>query len=318
MINLLKNLNNDLLHRVKNLENELNSTKQKYENLMSNTFSCNKTLDKVPSAVELMAETVDLAPESTNCNPANLSEEETFSETTPPSAPKPRVLVYGDSTTRGFGPILQQLLPEYLVQCYTSPGAPFAFVVRDLANNVEHFTKKDIVFIMAGNNDVPFFTPKQLDQELEKLSCIGLKTNLIISSIPYKFHSPKFNVNIFASNQYLLGRSLVHNYYYFECNFFLSRDMYTEHGLHLNLRGKTCYNEMLHRALLSIKYRPTNSTFLLPNLVDENYILDPNDTNRFLSNVTCPNLQEVSMVAQTNPVLSDGTSITVPNSFFLS
>lgn len=321
LVNVLKKLNTDLLHRVKNLEDELNSTKLKYKELMSNSIGCNKTVEVDCSGKESDVPSNDPAAENIICNTAYLSNDETFTNTSPPRPSKPRVLVYGDSMTRGFGTILQQLLPEYLVQCNTFPGASFAFVIKDLAKNAATFTKEDIVFIMAGSNDVPFLTPQRLDQELEKLSRICLKTNVIISGIPYKFHLTKHNMNIFASNQTILNRSFVYNYFYFESNFFLSRNMYTEHGMHLNLRGKIYYNEMLHKAILSVKHSHTNSRFLflLPNFIVENYnleCLDNTHSNRLLTNVSCPILEEVSLIENSNSVSSDVTSLIVPNSFF--
>lgn len=306
-IELLKHLNTDLLDRIKNLEDELNSTKMKFEEL-SNSVRWDKSMNEIsvthPSEPEPSAST-PLAPESATINPTS-SMEETFNED------KPRVLVYGDSMTRDFGSILQQLMPEYLVQCHTFPGAPIEFVVRDLPLQARNLSKKDIVFILAANNDVPHFSPQRLDNVLKQLSPLCLKTNLVMSSIPYKFNNSKHNSNIFASNQYILSQSSVYKYFYFESNFFLSREMYTKHGLHFNMGGKKHFNNMLYNSLLSIKY--TNTRFLLPNLLstdkDTNFRIDHTS---YLCDISCPSLNS-SISAHTHSVSSDFSNNTV---FFL-
>lgn len=290
-IALLKQLNTDLLYKIKNLEDELNSTKMKFEEL-SNSIRWDKTVNEdsvtLTSEPELAANPHP-APVSSARNSSNLSDE-TFSED------KPRVLVYGDSMTRDFGPLLQQLMPEYSVQCLTFPGAPLEFVVRDLPAQAKDFSKKDFVFVLAANNDIPNFTPQRLDNSLQQLSYLCQKTNLVISSIPYKFHDTNNNGNIFATNQLILSRISTFKYFYFECNFFLSRKMYTNHGLHLNMGGKKYFTNMLHKCLLSFNF--TNSRFLLPNLT----LNKENDHANFrispkIIDISSPSLDDISVTS---------------------
>lgn len=173
---------------------------------------------------------------------------------------------------RDFGLILQQLLPEYSVHCVTHPGAPLSFVIKDIKDmRTEKLNKHDIVFIMAGTNNIPNLTPADMKKEFLVLSTICQSTNLVFSSIPYKYNVKEQNCNIFSTNQFILKSSYVHNFFYFECNYFLSRQMYTKHGLHLNISGKKSYCVNLSLALLSINGRISNSNrgFLLPNIVNQ-------------------------------------------------
>ncbi|KAL1446688.1 hypothetical protein WDU94_008914 [Cyamophila willieti] len=200
----------------------------------------------------------------------------------PSNSSTPRLLVFGDSMTRGLGDILQDLLPEYDVLCTTCPGAPLSFAIKDLQQYAGHLTKKDIVFILAGNNNVPQLTPVYLDEELSALSNLCLSTNLVISSIPFKYNNTKYNTNIFATNTSILHRCRVYQYYYFDCNFFLSRSMYTRHGLHFNKTGKNTFCKYLANAILSFDSAITPPGFLLPGCPNTDLCGD------FLANITCP------------------------------
>lgn len=319
-IDLLKKLNLDLLNRVKALEDELKNTKRKCEELLSTSTSLHLDSKKPEYENKITDSIVRNPPQS--CLPQL---DETFSDNTLPVSKKPQLLICGDSMSRNFGSMLQELLPEFSVQCSTFPGSPFAFVVKDLGQHTRNFTKRDIVFIFAGSNDIPNLTPKGLEEEFKNLQSVCLKTNVVISSIPYKFHDLQHNCNIFASNQFILSRSHVYTFFFFECNYFLSRNMYTKNGFHLNDMGKKCYGENLHKALLAIKC--TKRQFLLPNL--KVVSSSPAEVDgRLLSDITCPYLDEISLLecinmssGDTMRHLFDGSSAnttTHDDLFFLS
>lgn len=302
-IELLKKINTDLLQRVNALETELTSTKLSLQVLSSVSHSTQLPLKTTAS--ELPAATSSPAPPAATSTPTPPSATSTptlpaatpqppapllpaatlqplatpsFATTDPPPVStssakrRPRVLIYGDSMVRDFGLILQQLLPEYSVHCVTHPGAPLSFVIKDIKDmRTEKLNKHDIVFIMAGTNNIPNLTPADMKKEFLVLSTICQSTNLVFSSIPYKYNVKEQNCNIFSTNQFILKSSYVHNFFYFECNYFLSRQMYTKHGLHLNISGKKSYCVNLSLALLSINGRISNSNrgFLLPNIVNQ-------------------------------------------------
>uniref|UniRef100_A0A8D8XB95 SGNH hydrolase-type esterase domain-containing protein n=1 Tax=Cacopsylla melanoneura TaxID=428564 RepID=A0A8D8XB95_9HEMI len=167
---------------------------------------------------------------------------------------KRQLLVIGDSMSRDLGSLLTPLLPGFTVTSHTYPGATFAQVVKDLPSLTTSFTKEDFVFVLAGTNDVPYFYPSLIDKNLESIKCVFDKSNVIVSCIPYMHHKEgrRHNTNIFASNQYLLRMSSVHNYLLFNANFFLSRGSYTKHGLHLNYNGKYLLSEKLSNNLIGI------------------------------------------------------------------
>lgn len=213
------------------------------------------------------------------------------SSSSPSSYTKPRLMIYGDSMTRDFGRILQELFPQYTVQCSTSPGGCFSFAIRNIKQETKNFTKQDIIFILAGTNDIPLLTPYLIDGELKRLHYLCKITNVVISSVPYKYHDKSLNSNIFVSNQHLLKSCHVYNFHFFECNFFLSRNMYTKHGLHFNLTGKSAFCKTLYSALSSIKLS-RNGDFLMPNLVGLKTGENPAPT--LILDVSCPDLLDLS------------------------
>ncbi|KAI5701150.1 hypothetical protein M8J76_012781 [Diaphorina citri] len=276
-IELLRKLNTELVHRLKAIEDELKATKEKVNQLMMSSQTPPSSTSQDLHHPKPSTSSAFIIP-----SPMNVITSEPIID---PSNPvSPRLLVCGDSMTRGFGDILQQLLPQYLIQCLTYPGATLSAVLKSIPTCAADFNKRDIVLIMAGSNDIPNLSPHTFDNELTRLTNICKSTNVIFSSVPYKFHAPKHNTNIFASNQHILKQSSVFKYLYFECNFYLSRRMYTRHGLHFNALGKQTFCEKFSYVLSFINL--STHSFLLPTLKDPK----PNSTNCHYNSVqTCLN-----------------------------
>ncbi|KAI5724016.1 hypothetical protein M8J76_014239 [Diaphorina citri] len=151
-MNALKQLNADLIQRVKFLEEELKSTKRMCDELIANSP---KSTSSVPEVTE---------PFTSEISPAVLQLEPDMD-----NSRNPFLLICGDSMTREFGLIFQKLLPHYSVLSHTLPGASFSAVLNDLPKLAKNFTKKDIVFILAGTNDVPLLSPERIEREILRL-----------------------------------------------------------------------------------------------------------------------------------------------------
>uniref|UniRef100_A0A8D8TSZ6 Uncharacterized protein n=1 Tax=Cacopsylla melanoneura TaxID=428564 RepID=A0A8D8TSZ6_9HEMI len=108
------------------------------------------------------------------------------------------------------------------------------------------------------------------------------------------FHSRQFNQNIFATNQYILSRCNVFHFSYFECNFFLSREMFTRHGLHLHSSGKLVFCEKLSNVILSSHRTPAFHGFILPDLPSRQSDFSElcNNTDILLTDISCPLLSD--------------------------
>uniref|UniRef100_A0A8D8R322 SGNH hydrolase-type esterase domain-containing protein n=1 Tax=Cacopsylla melanoneura TaxID=428564 RepID=A0A8D8R322_9HEMI len=206
------------------------------------------------------------------------------------SESKRRLLVVGDSMSRDLGKVLQNLLPKYQVTCYTYPGATFAEVVGNLPVLASSFTKKDYVIIQGGTNDVPHFYPSYISEVLQCIKDVCDKSNVIMSTVPYMYHKEGkgWNSNIFASNQYLIRMSRNFGFYLFNCNYILSRTMYTRHGLHLNQRGKRTMCENLRNLIV------------LDLDLDSNVGLVSNNKTVFLCDVSFPLVDSSSSITNHN------------------
>uniref|UniRef100_A0A8D9ASV6 SGNH hydrolase-type esterase domain-containing protein n=1 Tax=Cacopsylla melanoneura TaxID=428564 RepID=A0A8D9ASV6_9HEMI len=259
-IGTLKKLNAELMERLKSVEEELKNTKQMCEQLQSISSTQMSQIHQPSPDPQL--------DNSNQQSPTPIPEPPSSARPCPviPDGDRfPVLLICGDSMTRDFGVILKQLLPQYTVQCHTMPGATLSAVLKDLPLIAKNLNKQDIVFVLAGTNDVPHLTPKRLDSEFEKLRAVALSTNLVFSSIPYRFDSQsKHNTNIFATNFIILTRSRTYKIHYFDCNLLLSRNMYTRHGLHFNVAGKHYLCEKIARSLNSLDQ--ISGAILLPPL----------------------------------------------------
>ncbi|KAI5738086.1 hypothetical protein M8J77_002858 [Diaphorina citri] len=168
-IDALKQLNADLIQRLKSIEEELKSTKQLCDELLANSSAPAPVL----SVPELNLEHEHTPPEPSPALPPP--------DTHDHDTRNPYLLVCGDSMTRDFGEILQRLLPHYSVLSHTLPGASLSSVLNDLPSLAKNFNKKDIVFVLAGTNDVPLLSPDRLEHEFQRLSTLAQSTNLIFS-----------------------------------------------------------------------------------------------------------------------------------------
>lgn len=272
-IQLLKQLNAELIQRLKVVEVELRTTKEK---LALITDSQRKQPD-INSEGQIPLQPCSTARESTNSNTQIDSD---------PNPKGPRLLLCGDSLTRDLGVILQQLLPQYSVMSLIYPGAPLSYCTDALCKYIETncFTKNDYIFILGGANDIPFLSPVRLESIFRSLCNLSQSTNIIFSSVPYRFDTAKFNLNIFATNSSILKLCSTYKMYYLECNFFLSRDNFTRHGLHFNMGGK----QYLCRIISNFIETFQPNLFILPNF---------SSSTQGVSDITCPHLIDITLAS---------------------
>lgn len=248
LINDLIKLNEELIHRVKELEKELVLSKSRLSDV---SFSNkNYAATEVPPSASQNSTFTETHID--HIQPPPLIDISTYDVSSTPSSPqwserhssssddnsKPRLLIVGDSMARGFSEILSTSLPHVSVSGHIYPGCTFETILSVLPNLTAGFTKKDFIFVMAGVNNVPNLTATLLEHSLSKYSSVFSTSNVIFSYVPYVYHKPCFNSNIFATNLSFLKLSLKFKFFVFNCNVFLSRNMYTKHGLHLNSKGK--------------------------------------------------------------------------------
>lgn len=257
-------LNNELLKRIEMLEEQLElSQKQVTAVKTNNTDSVIR--ETPPSNNSSFSEWTSI--DQVQPPPLIMDISGAEDSTPPDSSPvaetradqnKPKFLIIGDSMARGFADSLKILMPNYSVSGHIYPGSSLEFILSLLPTLTSSLSKIDTVFIMAGLNNVPYLYPTMLEQLFTEYKFMFTKTKIIFSGIPYVYHMPHLNSNVFATNLCLLRLSSKFNFYVFNCNLFLSRFMYTRHGLHLNSKGKVTFCNKLAASVPAF----VNSSFL--------------------------------------------------------
>lgn len=251
----LRKLNEVLIKRVSKLEQEIDQLKKRTDSQNIERVQLDLDVSEIDLSNSPPAHPTSLADVQPPPNLMDVSLDSTFTLTcdqATSSAPrpppphisldvKPRLLVLSDSMGRDFRDTLSDLLPEYSVFGSVYPGGTLEKALSSLPTLTETFTKSDFVFVLAGVNNIPNLDPILLENSFNKYKEIFQKTTCIFSSIPFAFHKPELNSNIFATNLNILKLSSTFNFYVFECNTFLSRVMYTKHGLHFNNYGKSIF-----------------------------------------------------------------------------
>lgn len=152
-----------------------------------------------------------------------------------------KVAVFSDSMCRGVGKLLSHSLDNTQVSSVIKPGALFSQVTESIGSQCDEFGPTDYVLIQAGTNDILPLQPNCAKRLVIPMSLILLtnRTNVVICSIPYRYDKhAHLSTNIYETNNFLKYICAKFDFYYFDTNVFMSRSMYTEEGLHYNLRGK--------------------------------------------------------------------------------
>lgn len=132
-------------------------------------------------------------------------------------------------------------LPNASITSDIKPSALFSQVTNCVASQCDAFGPNDYIFIQAGTNDMLSAQPNTSKRLVIPASLFVLsnKTNVVFCSIPYRYDKHgSLSTNICYTNiffKYLYSRTKFH---YLDTNSFMFRPLYTEEGLHFNMRGK--------------------------------------------------------------------------------
>lgn len=177
---------------------------------------------------------------------------------------KKKVTLIADSHGRNCGFALQNGIGGHVDSFVIAhPGAPFSYVAESAVRNSTSMTTDDHVVVMAGTNDMKKGELTTFDlTSLEKLS---EKTNITVVEVPFRYDDKRLNTTIRKNNNILETQAKKAGINFFKLNF-LERSCYTQHGLHLNNRGKTKLCNMLGDYIRSKIYEnesvTSNDSFL--------------------------------------------------------
>ncbi|PNF33016.1 hypothetical protein B7P43_G16371 [Cryptotermes secundus] len=166
-----------------------------------------------------------------------------------------KILVVGDSHVRGMAAKLRDNLGDhYSVQGLVKPGADLAAVLSSGVKETKDFSKKDVVIVWGGTNDVSRNETDKGLIEIRNFVIDNAHTNVLVVNLPNRMDleaTSCVNQEIKVFNRKLRKYMKVFDYAStLEIKF--ERDQYTRHGLHLNTKGKDLAAKLLKSTINNI------------------------------------------------------------------
>ncbi|XP_052130289.1 uncharacterized protein LOC127751199 [Frankliniella occidentalis] len=168
---------------------------------------------------------------------------------------KPKIEVHGDSQVKNLGKIMNQELREFNTLVLANPGATTRNITEELNRKRANLTPDDCIVFVTGSNDEELYE----NNRIEMISQAN-HTRVIITSAPMRYDHEEFYRNdilryneklknlIEKERQKLIDPGRIQ---YIDLNTILGRFHFTEHGLHLNVKGK----EKLTEEIMKILYK---------------------------------------------------------------
>ncbi|KAG8251941.1 PC4 and SFRS1-interacting protein [Homalodisca vitripennis] len=172
---------------------------------------------------------------------------------------KNRLLILADSHGKNLGHLVEQRSSVNAFSC-VRPGARFGGVVEDFMDLSKDLTKEDSVLIIAGTNNMEAIGTECFLNEVQEFLTKSNNLNLILATLPMRHDQPNLNldlkiskinreIEVIAAKNNCLVLPLHH----------LPRHLFTNHGLHLNKRGKLRVAEMIVK-IITTTSRKSQST----------------------------------------------------------
>ena len=158
-----------------------------------------------------------------------------------PTMKRNKVLIIGDSHARGCAQeIRHNLGHDFNVQGNVKPGATLQAIVTTSTDSMKKLTKEDVVVVWGGTRDVGKNESEKGLRHIRNFVENMKHTNVIVKSVPYRHDlAPNSCVNLEVE---VYNRKLKKHLKVFDNTCVLKvdtdRDLFTRHGLHMNLKGK--------------------------------------------------------------------------------
>jgi hypothetical protein len=151
------------------------------------------------------------------------------------------ILIVGDSHARNCASEVKQIVGNrFEVSGIVKPGARMEEIVNTVSRGSEKLTKKDIVVVWGGTQDVAKNETEKGLHQIKNMVEHLKQTNLIVMSVPHRYDLEDkscVNEEVQRFNRKLRKIVKVHsNVKVIELD--CERDCFTTHGLHMNFRGK--------------------------------------------------------------------------------
>lgn len=185
------------------------------------------------------------------------------SKTKVSTTPKHKVVVIGDSHARGCASEINSNLRSKETCAYgvVKPGMCMENITKSATQEIKTMTKKDVVVIWGGTNDIGKDCTDNGQRHLESFVCNNNHTNVIVMSAPHRHDLPKMscvNSEVVTYNRKLRKRMKIHDHVtVIDLN--LERNNFTRHGLHLNHKGKEEAGKIISATIKELLYRKNHS-----------------------------------------------------------
>jgi len=157
-----------------------------------------------------------------------------------PTTTMQKIKIFSDSHGRHLSKLINQKLHnKYKVCGILKPNGKIENVLdSQFVNEMETLTKNDAGVLICGTNDITEHTNadnivRKIEDKVSKCS----HTNILLLKIPYRYDKPWLNNKIRYINHKLQDLTIYPFITLVNLNI-LRRNLYTEHGLHLNTFGK--------------------------------------------------------------------------------
>ena len=174
------------------------------------------------------------------------------------SVEKPKLTVFGDSMIRNTGEILTKNLPNMDTIVLSHPGLKIHQATQQVEHIFQRHTKKDIIVLQVGSNDVPYEDTKAILNKYNHLISTvrsnAPDSKLLIMAVPYRLGTDSVSLNkkvdmlnIQLQQQCAKEKLL----FYVDANPQLAASNYHTDGLHyISFNGRLFYssNYIAHSA----------------------------------------------------------------------
>jgi hypothetical protein len=148
-----------------------------------------------------------------------------------------KVIIMGDSHARGMATELQHRLSKnFEVLGIVKPGSTLKEITNTINSTVNSLTKNDVCIIWGGSQDVGKNESENGLRHLKDFVTRQHLTNVVVINVPYRHDLQESSCVNSAVRKLRKYSKAFNNFHLLEVE--NCRDLYTNHGLHLNWKGK--------------------------------------------------------------------------------
>jgi hypothetical protein len=151
-----------------------------------------------------------------------------------------KILIIGDSHVRGLSGKVSNGLEAFSVTDITKPNADIEAIMSLLHLRTDNLTKKDLIIFYGRTKDISRNESRKGLRSLKDFAQRTINTNVILLGAPHRYDLPSFScvnteVKLFNNKLQSLMSTFNHVRVF---NILTERINHTNHGLHLNKKGK--------------------------------------------------------------------------------